>query len=118
MAAETVTARRAGALRRAGSPRRLPSVKTVIIAAAAYVIAIIFLLPYVEMVITALRPPNELLERNYLPHHFAWSNLTGMWGPGYGITTSLRVSLEVAGGATVVVLLVAIPAAYYTARQR
>jgi multiple sugar transport system permease protein len=118
MAAETVTARRAGTPPRGGSPRRLPSVKTVIIAAAAYVIAIIFLLPYVEMVITALRPPNELLERNYLPHHFAWSNLTGMWGPGFGITTSLRVSLEVAGGATVVVLLVAIPAAYYTARQR
>jgi len=89
----------------------------VIIAAAAYAIAIIFLLPYVEMIITALRPPNELLERNYLPHHFAWSNLTNMWGPGYGITSSLRISLEVAGGATVVVLLVAIPAAYYTARH-
>jgi multiple sugar transport system permease protein len=40
-----------------------------------------------------------------------------MWGSGYGITSSLRISLEVAGGATVVVLLVAIPAAYYTARQ-
>jgi multiple sugar transport system permease protein len=118
MATETVTARRTGALPGAKPPRRLPSVKTVIIAAAAYVIAIIFLLPYVEMIITALRPPKELLERNYLPHHFAWSNLTGMWGPGFGITTSLRVSLEVAGGATVVVLLVAVPAAYYTARQR
>jgi multiple sugar transport system permease protein len=41
-----------------------------------------------------------------------------MWGSGYGITSSLRISLEVAGGATVVVLLVAIPAAYYTARNR
>ena len=117
MAAETVATRRASTRPRTGSPRRLPSVKTVIIAAAAYAIAIIFLLPYVEMIITALRPPNELLERNYLPHHFAWSNLTNMWGPGYGITTSLRISLEVAGGATVVVLLVAIPAAYYTARH-
>src|SRR6266566_3485594 len=117
MAAETVPARRASAPPRTRSSRRLPSVKTVIIAVAAYVIAIIFLLPYVEMVITALRPPNELLERNYLPHHLAWSNLTNMWGPGYGITSSLRISLEVAAGATVVVLLVAIPAAYYTARR-
>jgi multiple sugar transport system permease protein len=41
-----------------------------------------------------------------------------MWGSGFGITSSLRVSLEVAGGATVVVLLAAVPAAYYTARQR
>jgi multiple sugar transport system permease protein len=96
----------------------MPTIKTAVIAATAYVIAAIFLLPYAEMVITALRPQRELLERNYLPHHFAWSNLTNMWGSGYGITTSLRVSLEVAGGATVLVVLVAMPAAYYTARHR
>ncbi len=118
MAAETLPARSATAVRRTRPPRRLPPVKTVIIAAAAYAIAVIFLLPYVEMVITALRPQRELLARNYLPHHFAWSNLTGMWGSGFGITTSLRISLEVAGGATILVLLVAMPAAYYTARNR
>ena len=111
MAAGTLLARRGT------SPRRLPTIKTAIIAAAAYVIAIIFLLPYAEMLITALRPQRELLGRNYVPHHFAWSNLTNMWGSSFGITTSLRVSLEVAGGATVLVLLVAIPAAYYTARH-
>jgi multiple sugar transport system permease protein len=104
--------------RGAGAPRRLPAVRTALIAAAAYLVAVIFLLPYAEMVITALRPQRELLERNYLPHHFAWSNLTNMWGPGFGITTSLRVSLEVAGGATLLVVLVALPAAYYTARHR
>jgi multiple sugar transport system permease protein len=96
---------------------RLPAIRTAIIAAAAYVVAVIFLLPYLEMLITALRPQRELLERNYLPHHFAWSNLVNMWGSSYGITTSLRVSLEVAGGATVLVGLVAMPAAYYTARH-
>ena len=41
-----------------------------------------------------------------------------MWGSGFGITSSLRVSLEVAGGATILVTLVALPAAYYTARHR
>jgi multiple sugar transport system permease protein len=115
MAAGSLTAHR-GAAPRHGA--RMPTIKTAVIAATAYVIAIIFLLPYAEMLITALRPQRELLERNYLPHHFAWSNLTNMWGPGYGITTSLRVSLEVAGGATVLVVLVALPAAYYTARHR
>jgi multiple sugar transport system permease protein len=98
--------------------RRLPAIRTAIIAAAAYIVAVIFLLPYLEMIITALRPQRELLERNYLPHHFAWSNLTNMWGSSYGITTSLRVSLEVAGGATILVALVAMPAAYYVARHR
>jgi multiple sugar transport system permease protein len=115
MAAGSLTAHRGAAPRRRP---RMPTIKTAVIAATAYVIAAIFLLPYAEMVITALRPQRELLERNYLPHHFAWSNLTNMWGPGYGITTSLRVSLEVAGGATVLVVLVAMPAAYYTARHR
>ncbi|HEU5418140.1 MAG TPA: carbohydrate ABC transporter permease [Streptosporangiaceae bacterium] len=111
--AATLAPRREGRRR-----RRMPGVRTAIIAAAAYIIAVIFLLPYIEMVITALRPQRELLERNYLPHHFAWSNLTNMWGSSFGITTSLRVSLEVAGGATILVALVAMPAAYYVARHR
>ena len=118
MAAETLTARAAPARGRARPARRLPRLKTVIIAAVAYVIGIIFLLPYIEMIVTALRPQNELLERNYLPHHFAWSNLANMWGGGYGITSSLLFSLEFALGATLLVLVVAIPAAYYTARHR
>jgi multiple sugar transport system permease protein len=103
---------------RSGAPARRtpPRLRTVLIAAAAYIIALIFILPYIEMTITALRPKSELLETNYLPHHFAWSNFTTIWSTGVG--TSLRVSLEVAGGATALVLLVAIPAAYYTARRK
>ena len=34
-----------------------------IIAAAAYVVAVIFLLPYLEMLVTAVRPQRELYER-------------------------------------------------------
>lgn len=98
--------------------RRLPSLKTAIIAVAAYVVAVVFLLPYLEMLITAVRPSNELYAQDYLPHHFAWSNLTNMWGSAYGILSSVRVSLEIAIGATLLVLLVALPAAYYTARRR
>ncbi len=125
MAAPATAPGRTGESRGAGRPgaaapraRRLPGLRTALVAAAAYLTAIVFALPYLEMVITALRPQRELLARNYLPHHFAWSNLTGMWGAAYGITTSLRVSLEVAGGATLLVALVAVPAAYYTARHR
>jgi multiple sugar transport system permease protein len=124
MAADLPTAVRPAAgpvaARPRGGPRarRLPSAKTAVIAAAAYLIALIFLLPYLEMLVTALRPQRELLERTYLPHHWAWSNLTDMWGAGFGITSSLRVSLEVAAGATILVMLVALPAAYYTARHR
>jgi multiple sugar transport system permease protein len=102
----------------ARAPRRLPSLRTALVAAAAYVIAVVFLLPYLEMLITAVRPQRELFDANYLPRHFAWSNLTNMWGAAFGITSGVRVSLEIAGGATLLVLLVALPAAYYTSRHR
>jgi multiple sugar transport system permease protein len=102
----------------AGAPRRLPTLKAAVIAAAAYLVAVVFVLPYLEMLITAVRPQRELYQTNYLPRHFAWSNLTDMWGSAFGITSSVRVSLEIAGGATVLVLLVALPAAYYTSRRR
>jgi multiple sugar transport system permease protein len=98
--------------------RTLPSLKTAVIAAVAYIVAIIFLLPYLEMLVTSVRPSKELYARNYLPTHFAWSNLTNMWGSAYGILSSLRVSIEIALGATVLVLLVSLPAAYYTSRRR
>jgi multiple sugar transport system permease protein len=125
MAVRTGTSRRLAARKQpapqsaaARADRRLPSLRTAIIAAVAYVVAVIFLLPYLEMLITAVRPQRELYEPNYLPHHFAWSNLTNMWGAAFGITSAVRVSLEIAGGATLLVLLVALPAAYYTSRHR
>ena len=102
----------------ANAPRKLPSLKVAIVTFVAYVIAVIFLLPYLEMLITAVRPSRELYSANYLPRHFAWSNLTNMWGSAYGILSSVRVSIEIAAGATVLVLLVALPAAYYTSRRR
>ena len=125
MAVRTGNSRRLAARKQAApqpaaarADRRLPSLRTAIIAAAAYVVAVVFLLPYLEMLVTAVRPQRELYEPNYLPHHFAWSNLTNMWGAAFGITSAVRVSLEIAGGATLVVLLVALPAAYYTSRHR
>lgn len=96
--------------------RTTPTGKTIAVCAAAYLIGIIFLLPYLEMIVTALRPQNELTDRDYLPHHYALSNFINIWHTGLG--TNLRISLEVSAGATTLALLVAIPAAYYTARRR
>ena len=108
MAVRTLSTRKQAAPQQAATrpERRLPSLRTAVIAAAAYLIAVIFLLPYLEMLITAVRPQRELYEPNYLPHHFAWSNLTNMWGAAFGITSGVRVSLEIAAGATFVVLLI------------
>jgi multiple sugar transport system permease protein len=82
----------------------------------AYAVALIFLLPYLEMIVAALRPQSQLLAPNLLPSHFSFHNFTSIWATGFG--GNLLESLQIAGGATVIVLLVAIPAAYYSARHR
>ncbi|MFP1625538.1 carbohydrate ABC transporter permease [Streptomyces sp. 5K101] len=89
--------------------------RTVVAAAAAWMIAVVFLLPYAEMVITALRPAGELRDATYLPGEFAWSNFVDVWRES-NLGANLRVTLLVAGGSTLLVLLVALPAAYCTAR--
>jgi multiple sugar transport system permease protein len=100
--------------------RRRPPIRVrprrILLAFTAYAVAMIFILPYVEMVISALRPSRELLDRGYLPRHYDWSNFTSIWKTGF--QGNLGASLKVAGGATLLVLLVALPAAYFTARRR
>jgi multiple sugar transport system permease protein len=91
-------------------------VHSLIYAGIAYIVATIFLLPYIEMIISALRPANQMLDRDFLPSRFNVYSFIDIWSTGFG--NNLRISLEVASGSTVLVLLVAIPAAYYTARQR
>jgi multiple sugar transport system permease protein len=97
---------------------RLPAIRsrTLIVSVLAYGIAALFLLPYLEMVVSALRPTNQLLAPNLLPSQFTLHNFTSIWSTGFG--GNLATSLEIAGGATLLVLAVAIPAAYYSARHR
>jgi multiple sugar transport system permease protein len=89
---------------------------SLIYAGIAYIVATIFLLPYIEMIISAVRPADQMLDRDFLPSRFNVESFIDIWSTGFG--NNLRISLEVAAGSTVLVLLVAIPAAYYTARQR
>ena len=105
-------AARPGPARRARRPLR-----TWLVASAAYLIAIIFLLPYLEMFVIAGRPSNELGDATIFPSHFTFSNFTTLWSAS-GLGGSIGTSLQIAAGATVIVLLVALPAAYCTARRR
>ena len=119
-----VTASPRTAARETGRPELPPrsrrsrsrTVKTTIVAIVAYLVAIVFVLPYAEMFIVAGRTPAELLDQNLLPKSFTFSNFASIWATGFG--GNLQTSLMVAGGATVLVFLVALPAAYYSARRR
>ncbi|MEV4616949.1 carbohydrate ABC transporter permease [Kitasatospora sp. NPDC049258] len=96
--------------------RRGISPRTLVITAVAWLLAALFVIPYLEMIVTALRPADELRDATYLPSHFEWSNLVKVWTDST-LGTNLRVTLLVAAGSTLLVLLVALPAAYYTARK-
>ncbi len=117
----SAVATRVGAVTDVDTPlpsRRLRPIRrrTFVLSVLAYGIALLFLLPYLEMIVTALRPHDQLLAANLLPTHFSFSNFTTIWSTGFG--GNLLESLAIAGGATGVVLLVALPAAYYSARHR
>jgi multiple sugar transport system permease protein len=105
------------AARASSAPRARRPLRTWLIAGAAYLVAIIFLLPYLEMLLMAGRPSNELGQPTIFPSHFTLSNFTTLWS-GSGLGGSIGTSLQIAAGATVIVLLVALPAAYCTARRR
>jgi multiple sugar transport system permease protein len=80
---------------------------------------IIVLFPYAVMVSTALKPSTEIFEfpPRWLPRHIDFSSFPGMWKAtdfGQALLNSFYVSI----GSTLLVLIVAIPAAYALARYR
>lgn len=101
----------------ASAPRSRRPLRIWLVAGAAYLVALIFLLPYLEMLVMAGRPNNELGRPTIFPSHFTFSNFTTLWSGG-GLGGSIGTSLQIAAGATAVVLLVALPAGYCTARGR
>jgi multiple sugar transport system permease protein len=90
-----------------------------ITAGLAYLVAFLFLAPYLQMLLTALRPQPELFQipPSYLPSRFEWSNFLDVWSAA-PVGSYLRNSIIIAACSTVVVLVVSLPAAYYTARHR
>ncbi|MFD7908896.1 carbohydrate ABC transporter permease [Kitasatospora sp. NPDC059722] len=99
------------------SPARRPTARTALYAATAWALAALFLLPYLEMLVTATRPAGQLRDNAYLPTSFDLSSFTRVW-TDTTLGGNLRTTLLVAGGSTLLVLLVALPAAHHTARVR
>jgi multiple sugar transport system permease protein len=113
----TATLRRADALR--ARQRRYPERppwRTVVLTAATYLIGFIFIFPYLYMIITSLRPQSELQSSSILPRRFDFSAYRALLSSG--LLHNLLITVLIAGGATILVLLVATPAAYYSARFR
>jgi len=105
---------------RRGRPRPM-KLRTVLLTAVGWLVALAFLAPYAEMLLTALKPTPELMKSppSYLPSRWQWSNFTHIWSlTDPQVSDALLFSLYVAGAATLLTLAVGLPAAYYTARHR
>ncbi len=78
---------------------------------------LVILFPYAVMLSTALKPRSEIFvfDPTWWPTELAWSNFADMWRT-IGFGKALVNSLIVSGSSVLLVLLVAIPAGYATAR--
>lgn len=88
---------------------------------AGIVIAVIFLIPYLVMVLGSLKPRSEILHipPTYLPHHWSPGNYESMWHTQETpLPLNVVSTVVISVCATLIVLAVAIPAAYHTARRR
>jgi len=94
------------------------SVRRYYLPAAGALVAFFFLAPYLVMFLTALKPQNELFKTPpvLFPHHWQWANFIDVWHAA-PIAGYLKVTLIIATLATLLVLVVSLPAAYYTARN-
>ncbi len=93
--------------------------KKIATVSVAYFIAWIFVYPYTNMFFTSLKPHEEVfaIPTTHLPKVWQWRNYIDVWSaaPIWGyVKTSLIISIS----ATLLVLLVSIPAAYFISRYR
>jgi len=107
----------AAAAARTATRRGPVRLRAVILTGAGWLVGLAFVAPYLEMLVTALKPEHELMKSSYLPSKWDWSNFVNVWKAA-PIWQNMKVSLIVAATATLVTLLAALPAAYYTARNR
>lgn len=88
---------------------------------AGFVVATVFLLPYLIMLIGSFKSRAEILKvpPTYLPSEWHPENYIDMWStPETPLPYNMVSTVVISFSATILVLVVALPAAYYTARNR
>jgi multiple sugar transport system permease protein len=99
------------------SYRRRRMLEWVALHAFAVALGLLFVLPFVFVVLTALMSDQQSLTRDLWPHPFAWHNLVDIWRtPGFA--TWWRNTLEYAVLGTALTLLSSVPVAYALAYFR
>jgi multiple sugar transport system permease protein len=104
---------------RRGSLRHWRNARRYVLPLAGLVISAAFLAPYAVMLLDALRPSSDVLQTptTFLPRDWQFSTFSTVLSDARFLNW-LKTSLIVASASTVIVLLVSVPAAYFTARFR
>ncbi len=91
-----------------------------LVALGSIAVVVFFGFPYALMFVTSLKTRLEVTEIPpvYFPATPQWSNYISVWSSEVNPASSLLSTVVIASGATLLVLLVATPAAYYVARFR
>jgi len=86
---------------------------------AGAALALVFLAPYIVMLLNSLRPSGDVVRTppTFFPREWQLSTYSQILTDERFLNW-LKTSIIVAGSSTVIVILVSIPAAYYTARFR
>ncbi|MGE3193091.1 MAG: carbohydrate ABC transporter permease [Microbacteriaceae bacterium] len=98
---------------------RLPRVILRMVAGAA--VLVVFVLPYTIMFFGSVKTKAQIrsVDPTYFPVEWHWENYLTMWStPETPLVQNLISTIVIAVSATLLVLLVALPAAYITARFR
>lgn len=88
---------------------------------AGLVVLVIFILPYTIMFFGSVKTKAQIrsVDPTYFPTEWHWENYVNMWStPETPLPQNLISTIVISVFATLLVLLVALPAAYYTARFR
>jgi len=92
--------------------------KKVTLTISAWTMGLLFFAPYLQMILTALKSQEEItaIPSTYLPQKWAFDNFIGVWKE-IPLATYLKSSFIISICATLIVIVIAIPAAYYVARN-
>ena len=104
---------------RRGSLRQWRNARRYVLPLTGLAVSAVFLAPYAVMLLDALRPSSDVLQTptTFLPREWQFSTF-GTVLSDTRFLNWLKTSVIVASASTAIVLVVAVPAAYFTARFR
>ena len=118
---ETIAAPAAANRRRRYTEDQVPIGRVLLRMLGGFIVLAIFILPYTIMFFGSVKTKAQIrsVEPTYFPTEWHWENYVNMWStPETPLPQNLISTIVISVFATVLVLGVAMPAAYYTARFR